>query len=189
MSLSPSESPSGDLSNRRISTERERKPFHARIEKFDLELAVRDRLRLPDQLIHPQFRGCAAALVVDVNSVSSARRLTIEEHAKSNRSSARCRSHDEMQVTRVKTVRDPPFGLVQHNGLLPQRPIPRKGPTVEAQPRGNGIDARLVPGTPARRHKVLGALIADIVFPTPQATPIGRHFGAMRSAERRVLEE
>ena len=45
------------------------------IEKLDLELSISNRLRLSDQLIQPLFGNRAVALVVNVNSVSSPRRL------------------------------------------------------------------------------------------------------------------
>ena len=59
--------------------------LHARIEKLDFELAIGDGLRLPDQLVQPLFGHHAVALLVDVNSVSRARRLPIDQHAKSRR--------------------------------------------------------------------------------------------------------
>src|SRR5215212_7995072 len=103
----------------RGSAERERKSLHARIEKLDLEASISNGLRLSDQLIQPLFGNRAVALVVNVNSVSSARRLSVDEHAKPHRGSSRCRSHHEMKVAGVEAVRDPPVGLVQHGGLLP----------------------------------------------------------------------
>src|SRR5207237_5238938 len=67
----------------RGSAERERESLHARIEKLDLELSISNGLGLPDQLIQPLFCKRAVALVVNVNSMSSARRLSIDAHAKS----------------------------------------------------------------------------------------------------------
>ena len=131
---------------------------------------------MPDQLIQPLFGNRAVALVVDVDSVRSARRLSIDEHAKSHGGSSRCRSHDEMKIAGVKAVRDPPVGLVQHSGLFLHRPIARKGPLIESQPRGGSIDATLVQYRAAGRRKVLGALIADVVFRRLQAAPIGGGF-------------
>src|SRR5882724_12860051 len=61
------------------SAERERKRLHARVEELDLELSVSDGFRLSDQLIQPLLGNRAAALVVDVDPVSSARRLSIDE--------------------------------------------------------------------------------------------------------------
>jgi non-heme chloroperoxidase len=54
------------------SPERERKRLDARIEELDLELAVGDGLRLPDQLIQPLPGQRAVALFVDVHSVRRA---------------------------------------------------------------------------------------------------------------------
>src|SRR5207244_13150900 len=104
---------------------REGKSLHARIEELDLELWIRDGRRLPDQLIQALFGHGAVALVVNVNSMSGARRPPIDEHAKSHGRSLRGRAHDEMKIAGVKAVRDPPVGLVQHNGLLTHRPITR----------------------------------------------------------------
>ena len=160
----------------RGSAERERKNLHARIEKLDLELSISDGLRLSDQLIHPLFGNRAVALVVNVNSVSSARRLSIDKHAKAHGSSSRRRSHDEMKIAGVKAVRDPPVGLVQHSGLFLHRPITRKGPMIESQARGGSIDATLVQYCSAGRRKVFGALIAEVILRRLQAAPIGGSF-------------
>src|ERR687885_2529487 len=118
------------------SAKRERKSLHARREKLDLELSISDGLRLSDQLIQTLFGNRAVALFVDVDSVSSARRPSIDEHPKSHGSSSRCRSHDQMKIAGVKAIYDPPVGLVQHGGLFLHRPITRKGPMIEPQPRG-----------------------------------------------------
>src|SRR5215217_3950441 len=80
----------------RGSAERKRISLHPRIEKLDLELSINNGLRLSDQLIQPLFGNRAVALVVNVAPVSSARRPSIDEHAKSHGGSSRCRSHDEM---------------------------------------------------------------------------------------------
>src|ERR1700730_2108063 len=103
----------------RGSAEGEHKRLHAGIEKLDLELSISDGLRLSDQLIQPLSGNRAVALVVNINSVSSNRRLSIDEHAKAHGSSSRRRSHDEMKIAGVKAIRDPPGGLVQHSGLFP----------------------------------------------------------------------
>src|ERR1700693_6146493 len=49
-----------------------------------------------------------------------------DAHAKSHGSAPRCRAHDEMKIAGVKTVRDPPLGLIQHSALFPHRPITRQ---------------------------------------------------------------
>src|SRR5262245_11150649 len=68
---------------RNRSTERERKSLHAQTEKLDFELSIGDGLRLSDQLVQPLLGHCAVALLVDVNSVRCAWRLSIDQHAKS----------------------------------------------------------------------------------------------------------
>ena len=66
------------------SAEGERESLDTGIEKFDLEPSIIDRLRLTDQLIRPLLDSRAVALLVNVESVSSARRLPIERHAKAH---------------------------------------------------------------------------------------------------------
>src|ERR1700737_3442782 len=80
------------------STEGERKRLHARIEKLDLELAISDGPRLPDQLVQSLVAHRAAALLVNVTAVGPARRLPIDEHAKAHGRSPRFRSHHEMEI-------------------------------------------------------------------------------------------
>ena len=127
---------------------------------------------MSDQLIQALFGNRAVALVVDVDPVSSARLLSIDEHAKSHGSSSRRRSHDEMKVAGVKTVRDPPAGLVQHDGVFLHRPVAGKGPIVELHPRWSSIDSTLVHHCSTRRDEVLCALVAEIVFRRLQVGPI-----------------
>jgi len=67
-----------------VSAKGERKSVHTRIEKLDLELSIHDGASLSDQLIHPGLGNRAVALFVYVNPVSRARRLPIDEHAKSH---------------------------------------------------------------------------------------------------------
>src|SRR5262249_60585788 len=88
----------------RGSAERERKRLHARIEKLDLELPISNGLGLADQLIQPLLGRRAVALLINVTSVSSTRRLSIEEHAKAHGRSSRCRAHHQMQIAGVKAV-------------------------------------------------------------------------------------
>ena len=154
------------------SAERERERLHARIEELDLEQPVSDGVRLPDQLIQPLPGNRAVALVVDVGSMSSARRLSIDEDAKSDGRSSRRRCHDEMKIAGVKTVRDPPVPLVQRDGVSLHRPVAGKGPIIELQPRRSSIDATLVQGCSTRGDEVLRALMAEIVFRRLQVWPI-----------------
>ncbi len=50
---------------------------------------------------------------------------------------------------------------------------------IEREARGGSIDATLVQYCTTGRRKVLGALIADIVFRRPQVAPIGGSFSSM----------
>src|SRR5918998_5813414 len=158
------------------SAERESKGLHAWTEKLDLEPSIDDGFRLSDQLVQTLLGHRAVALFVNVGSVSRAWRLPVDQHAKSHGRSWGCRAHDEMKIAGVKTIRDASVGLVQHGGFLPHRPITGQRPIIQAQPRGQFIDARFVQEPPARRRKVLGALIPDIVFWRLQAVPIGGRF-------------
>src|SRR2546421_4397406 len=156
-----------------VSTERERKHLHARIEKLDLDKSISDGLQLSDQLIQALFGNRAVALVVGVNAVSSARRLSVDEHPKTYGSSTRRRSHDEVEVAGVKAEDDPPVSLVQPRGLFPDRPITGKRPFIEPQSGGDGVDAGRVRRRPTGRREVLGAVIAEIILPRLQVVPIG----------------
>ena len=71
--------------------------------------------------------------VVDVSSVGRARRLSIDQHAKSHGGSRRRRAHDEMKIAGVKAVRDAAIGLVQRGGIPLHRPIAGQRPIVQAQ--------------------------------------------------------
>src|SRR5207302_9719760 len=55
--------------------------LRARIEKLDGELAIGNRLRLPDQLVSPLLGHGAVAELIDIGAVRGSRRLAIDEHA------------------------------------------------------------------------------------------------------------
>jgi hypothetical protein len=100
------------------STESECESLHARVKELDLELAISDRLRLPDQLIQTLLGRGAVPLVVHVESVCVAWRLAIDEDAKAHGSAGRRGSHHEMNVTGVEAVRDAPVRLVQQGSIF-----------------------------------------------------------------------
>jgi hypothetical protein len=81
-------------------------------------------------------------LLVNVNSVSRAWRLSIDQHAKSHGRSWHRWAHDEMKIAGVKAVRHASTGLVQYGGILLHSPIARQRPFIQAQPRGQ-FHARL----------------------------------------------
>jgi hypothetical protein len=66
-------------------------------------------------------------------SISGARRLSIDEHAKSHGSSSRCRSHDEMKIAGVTEVTDPnglSYCLIDEDGALVMPPGSRPAVTA-----------------------------------------------------------
>jgi hypothetical protein len=105
------------------SAKRERKGLQARINKLDLELSVSDGLPLSDQLLQPLFGNPAVALIVNVTSVSIARRLSIDEHAKSRGIASRCQSHDEVKIAGLEAIRDSSGGLIEESKLFLHRQI------------------------------------------------------------------
>jgi hypothetical protein len=112
------------------SAERKVKSLRARIEKLDVELSIRDRARLSDELVKPLFDNRAVARAVDIKSVSAARWLSIDPHAKSHGGSSRWRPHDKIEVACVEAERNSPSGLIQRDGLLADGPIASKCPVV-----------------------------------------------------------
>src|ERR671913_2575993 len=96
------------------SAEREAISLHPRIEKLDLEESISDGLLLSDQLVEALFANRAVAPLVDVGSVSGARRLSIDEYAKRHGGSPRWGSHHEVHVARMEADRDPSWRLAQH---------------------------------------------------------------------------
>ncbi|HEX6557065.1 MAG TPA: hypothetical protein VF026_30155 [Ktedonobacteraceae bacterium] len=173
----------------RGSAEGEHKRLHACIEKLDLELAISNVPRLPDQLIQPLVGHRAVALLVNVTAVSCAWGLSIEEHAKAHGRSSRCRPHDQMQIAGVKAVRDAPVGLVQRCGVSPHRPLTRKGPMIVPQPRGDSIKVTLVQHYTTGRREVLGARVPDIGFRRPETPPIGGSFRTLCIDRDRFMSE
>src|SRR5262245_50140182 len=109
--------------NGQASAEGETKSLNAGFEKLDLEQAIRDRLRLPDQLIEPLFANGTPPVLVDGEPARSTGRLSIDQHTKPHRCALRGRAHDEMQVAGVKAVGDAAIGLVERRGLSPDDPI------------------------------------------------------------------
>jgi hypothetical protein len=64
--------------------------------KLDLEPSILDGFRLSDQLIQTRFDHRADAFFVDVDTVRRAWGLSIDQHAKLQGRSRRCRAHDEI---------------------------------------------------------------------------------------------
>ncbi len=84
--------------------ESEHKSFSSGIEKFDVELSVNNWLCLSNELIEPLLDDCAVTLRINIASVSSDRRLLIDEHTESHRCSSARRSHDQVKITSMKPI-------------------------------------------------------------------------------------
>src|SRR5437016_2947861 len=160
----------------RASSERKDISLHARIEKLDFEHSIGNRLGLPDELVEPLFGGRAVALLVDVSSVSIPRRAPIEEHAETYRRSARWRSHDQMQIARVKTVGDAPVSLVECYSAGAHSPIAAERPLIEPERRWGSIGSALADKRTARRCKALRLLTAEIILLRSQIVPVRGNF-------------
>jgi hypothetical protein len=88
------------------STECEREGLHARIEKLDLEQPIGDWRRLANQLIQPLLGDYADTLIINVDTVSGADWLSIDQHPKPHRGPWRGRSHDKMEIAGVEAIGD-----------------------------------------------------------------------------------
>ena len=99
-------------------TEREIKCLHARIEKLNRDLSLSNRLRLPNELIHPRFGNDAIALGIYVTTVSGPWRLSIDEYAKPRGSSSHRWTHDEIDVASVKAIDNASICSRQHDGIF-----------------------------------------------------------------------
>src|ERR1700730_18248373 len=144
--------------------EGERVRLDAGIKEGDLEGAVGDGAGLADELVYPLLREGAVAFAVDVGSVGLAGWLSVEEDAESYRGSRGCWPRDEVEVAGVEAAVDLPVRRFQGGGLFPHGPVPRQGPVVEPQPRGDGVGVRLAGHTAAGGGEVLGAVVAGVVF-------------------------
>src|SRR5215475_4915893 len=158
------------------SAEREAKNLRTGINKFDFKLAIDNRSGLPDQLVQTLCSHCADALFVNVESVSGARRLSVDQDAKLNGRSWFRGTHDKMKIAGMKTVHQAPVRLVQFGCVALYRPIAGQRPIIPAESRRHCINMRFVTGCAARRRKALGPFISDVVFRRLEACPIGGHF-------------
>lgn len=145
----------GQLAKRKVES------LYCRVEELDFELAIGSQFGLPDELVEPLFNDSAIALAVDVYAMCGGRRLTIEEHAIANGRSSHGRTHDEIEIPRMKPVCNSSARLVQPNGLFPNSPASGKRPGVAAQSCRAFVSVALVPRS-MRRSKILSLFLADV---------------------------
>src|SRR5206468_9793945 len=121
------------------SSERKHVSLDAGIEKLDLEQPIHNGLGLSDELVEPLLRHRAVALFVHVPAASIARRLTVNEHAESYRRSSGERSHDQMQIARVKPIDDASVRFIEGYEAGGYRPIATERPLIEPQRRRRSV--------------------------------------------------
>src|SRR4051812_8280628 len=92
------------------------------------------------------------------------RRLSIDQHAKTNGSLRFGWSHDQVEIARMKLVCDSPATRVQHGRLCLYGPFTGQRPLIEAQARGNDVQPTRVHRSTARRREVLRFLMANVCF-------------------------
>ena len=100
-------------------------------QKLDFELAIRDGARLPDQRVHPLFGYRAVTLLVDVDAMGGAWRLSFDQHAESNGRSAAPPAHDKVKVAGMKAVDDVSAGFVQCGDIPLHSPIAGQRPFIQ----------------------------------------------------------
>src|SRR5215831_8219373 len=113
------------------SAKREVKGLNARRDKFDFEHPIRDGLGLSNQLIHPRLAHSAIALIVNIDPVSGARRLTIDSDAEPDCRALHAWPHDEIEIARMEAIHNSPTWGFETGGLGCNRPVTHKRPLVE----------------------------------------------------------
>jgi hypothetical protein len=103
----------------------------ARSAKGYLEGAVANRSPLANQLIKALLLDRPGAQFIDIESMSLARRFTIEEHLERHRRPTRKRAHYKVDVARMEAEEDSPTGAVEHARPRLECPIPCEGPMVQ----------------------------------------------------------
>src|ERR1700730_819684 len=162
------------------SSEGEAERFDARVKELDLEPSTRDRLCLPDQLIHPLLYDRAIALRVDISSLGRPCDFTVEPHAKWHTRALLRRSHDEVHVARVELIGDPSVGSGEGARVGSDRPVTRQSPTVEPQARRRRVVMSRVEGHAAARVETVGMVIPQVALRRSQVLPVGLHLVTVR---------
>src|SRR5918997_2035607 len=102
----------------------------SRLKEGDLERSVADAVVLAYELVHAVVSEYAVAVRVDVHACRRAGSRAVEGYAEGDRLRCSSRKH-EVGVTCVEAEGDAPAGLVENNGLGPDRPLAGKGPLPE----------------------------------------------------------
>jgi hypothetical protein len=175
---SPEDAPHGSLcrgSFRPASTECKRIQLNAGIEKLDGDLMIDDGPRLPNQLVHALLSNGSVALVVKINARGGANRLSIDERPKAYWGSVR-RSHHQVQIARMKRIGNRAVRLGGCDRVTTSDPVARQSPMIESQRGGRRIQVMLVRNHSVARYKIVGALVAQVIFRGLEVLQVGGYF-------------
>lgn len=108
-----------------MSAERKRVGLNARVEKLDLEGAIRNRTVLPNELIQALLTDDTAAVGISVGAVIRTRGGAINGHTEAYRFTVRCGTKNEMHISSVKSIDDPAALFVESGVFSADRPVAR----------------------------------------------------------------
>src|SRR5262245_10405472 len=160
------------------SAEGERESLHVAVEKLDLERPLDDRLGRTNELIEPRLGDPAVALLIDIEAVGVSWRFSVDRDAEASRGPAHGRAHHQVEVARLKAVRDAPTRPVEHDRPCLDGPVANEGPVIECEARRGRIDPPRAEARPTGRCEVRGSLGAEVVFRRPQTPPVSFRFEA-----------
>ena len=106
----------------------------------DRERVLVERIGLADQLVHARLRDHTSPVLVAVDTVGRARRLTVDQDTK--RDVALPGSQHEVDVASAEAVRDRARAFVEDGRILPDRPRAVERPVVEAKGRRHDVPVR-----------------------------------------------
>ena len=127
-------------------------------------MSMGNGLRLSNQLIKPLLANVTVALLVNVDSVSGAGRLSVDQHAKTHGGALPDWSHDEIQIAGMEAIGYPAVCLVQQADVFPDRPVAGQRPIIKFQLRWRTVNVTLVQYCSAGRCKASIRLISDVGF-------------------------
>src|SRR5918998_3081890 len=147
------------------------------LKEADLQRSVAYDVVLAYELVHAVVSEYAVAVRVDVHACRRAGSLAVEGYAEGDRLRCSSRKH-EVGVTRVEAEGDAPAGLVENDGLGPDRPLAGKGPMAEAQALPDRVQAIAIQRRARRRPVLAAARGAEVGLGRAQVIPVGRRLHA-----------
>src|ERR1700722_17420366 len=127
-----------------ISSERERKRLHARVEKLNFERPVFDRSLLPEELIQPVLFSFARAALVRVDSMVRTRRGSIDLHAEAHCLAVLPWPQNQMQIARVESKNHFSWRNDQRRMPSAHVPVADQSPLIDGRAHRRAIILRFV---------------------------------------------